>query len=126
MFRFEKLEIWQRSADYAGLVYDATEQFPGKERFGLTSQLRRAAASISANIAEGSSRSSDRDFSRFIEIAYGSLCETVSFLRLAYARGFIPQQDLRKLYESAEELARMLTAFRSSLGKWKSIDDANE
>ena len=72
MFNFEKLEVWQKAIDFADLIYHETQTFPLDERFGLTNQLRRAAVSISSNIAEGSSRSSKNDFARFAEIAAGS------------------------------------------------------
>lgn len=78
MFRFEKLEVWQEAIAYADDVYKVTAQFPSDELYGLRSQLRRAAVSISANVAEGSSRSSNADFARFVEIAYGSTMETIS------------------------------------------------
>ena len=78
MFSFERLVVWQKAIEYADFVYKITKDFPADERFGLTSQLRRSAVSISANIAEGSSRSSRADMSRFIEIAYGSLLESVT------------------------------------------------
>ena len=68
-FRFYDLDVWRKAIDYADSIYDVTAEFPDDERFGLTSQLRRAAVSISSNIAEGSGRSSNRDFGRFIEIA---------------------------------------------------------
>ncbi len=119
MFRFERLAIWQRSLEFANQVYDATETFPAKERFGLTSQVRRSASSISANIAEGSSRASGKDFSRFVEIAFGSLCETISHLYLAKLRGMIDSEKYESIYGSAEELSKMISAFRNSLGKWK-------
>ena len=118
-FRFEKLEIWKRGVSYADLVYATTEHFPKREQFGLTSQLQRAAVSISANIAEGSSRVSNKDFSRFIEIAFGSLCETVSHLYIASSRKLVSQDEFMMLYNAAVELSRMLSSFRSSLGKWK-------
>lgn len=119
MFRFEELSVWQKAVEYMDKVYDATEPFPVTERFGLTSQIRRAVASISSNVAEGSSRVSNKDFSRFVEIAYGSLCETVSLLRLARRRRLLTADRQIKLYAEAEELARMLTALRNSLGNWK-------
>jgi four helix bundle protein len=83
MFGFEGLQVWQKAVEYAGTIYDVTRTFPEEERFGLTSQLRRSSVSISSNIAEGSSRSSRLDFNRFIEIAYGSLLESVSELKIA-------------------------------------------
>jgi hypothetical protein len=69
MFTFEKLDVWQKAIDFADLVYNYTRNFPTDERFGLTNQMRRAAVSISSNIAEGTSRMSQTDFARFIESA---------------------------------------------------------
>jgi four helix bundle protein len=124
VFRFERLDVWHKSAVFANRVYEATKAFPRAEQFGLTSQLRRCAASISANIAEGSSRNSDRDFSRFVEIAYGSLCETVSYLFLAKSQCFMSPGDCGQLYKDAEELGRMLSAFRNTLGEWKTLPES--
>ena len=78
MFNFEKLDVWQEAIQFADLVYELSGDFPANERFGLTNQMRRAAVSISSNIAEGSSRMSCTDFARFVEIATGSLFEVVS------------------------------------------------
>jgi four helix bundle protein len=100
------------------MVHEATEAFPAKERFGLTSQLRRAAVSISANIAEGSSRASNKDFSRFVEIAFGSLCETVSHLHISKSQRLLSDDKFTQLYAASEELSKMLSSFRNSLGKW--------
>jgi four helix bundle protein len=83
MFRFEKLDVWKKAVEYADVIYRVTQNFPAEERFGLTSQLRRSAVSVSSNIAEGSSRVSRTDLTRFIEIAYGSLLESVSELQIA-------------------------------------------
>ena len=66
MFNFEKLEVWRKSIDFADLVYRSTQAFPIEERFGITNQMRRASVSISSNIAEGTSRSSKPDYSRFV------------------------------------------------------------
>jgi four helix bundle protein len=93
-FRFEKLEVWQEAIDYAKAVYAYTKDFPADERFGLTSQMRRSAVSISANIAEGSSRFADKDFARFVEIAYGSLMENVSEAVIAKEQGFFGEKPL--------------------------------
>ena len=78
MFNFEKLDVWNEAIEFADLVYLITRAFPQDERFGLTNQMRRAAVSISSNVAEGSSRSSRPDFARFVEVATGSLYEVVS------------------------------------------------
>ena len=78
MFPFEKLEVWHKTVDFADMVYRLTKKFPDAERFGLTSQMRRAAVSISSNIAEGSARFSHNDFAHFVEIATGPLFEVVT------------------------------------------------
>ena len=115
MFNFEKLETWKKTIVFADKVYAATAKFPQSERFGLTGQMRRAAVSISSNIAEGSSRSSRTDFARFVEIAAGSLFEVVSQLVIARNQGFLDEMDYHQLYALAEELVRMLSGLRKSL-----------
>ena len=93
MFKFEKLSVWQKSIEYADQIYSLTKSFPQDEQFGLTSQLRRAAVSISSNIAEGSARSSATDFCRFIEIAYGSLMETISQAKIASRQKYVDSNN---------------------------------
>jgi four helix bundle protein len=115
MFGFERLEVWQKAVEYADTIYVATRAFPDDERFGLTRQLRDASISISSNIAEESARSSTIDFKRFIEIAYGSLLETVSQLTVAERQGFIGVQAYQSIYAQAENLARMLSGLRQNL-----------
>ena len=115
MFNFEKLETWHKAVAFADGVYKITQSFPESERFGLTSQLRRAAVSVSANIAEGSSRSSHLDYARFLEIATGSLFEVVSQLKIARNQNFLGDSDYRRLCSLAEELVRMLSGLRKSL-----------
>jgi four helix bundle protein len=115
MFNFEKLEVWQKAIDFADLIYSETRAFPSDERFGLTNQLRRAAVSISSNIAEGSSRSSKSDFARFVEIATGSVFEVVSQAFIAQRQSFLSEDQFREIYADAEELSRMLSGLRKSL-----------
>ena len=115
MFGFEKLEVWKEAVAYAKLIYTVTGKFPDGERFGLTSQLRRSAVSISANIAEGTSRSTAKDFSRFTEIAYGSLMENISEAAIAREQGFLTAVEYEQMYKVADKLARMLSGLRSSL-----------
>jgi four helix bundle protein len=115
MFRFEKLDVWHKGVAYANDVYSATSSFPNDERFGLTSQMRRASVSVSSNVAEGTSRSSDADFARFVEIAYGSLMESVSQSFIANKQGFLAENPFRKLYHDADELSRMLSGLRGKL-----------
>lgn len=115
MFRFEKLDVWQKAIAFAGKIYDSTGQFPDGERFGLVSQVRRAAVSVSSNIAEGSGRGTGKEFIRFLDIAYGSLMEVVSQLQIAVNQKFLNAEDHQNLYADAEELARMLSGLRSSI-----------
>jgi len=115
MFNFEKLEVWQKAIDFGDLIYLETRRFPSDERFGLTNQLRRAATSVSSNIAEGSSRSSKNEFARFTEIAAGSLFEVVSQSFIARRRHFLKEACFRVFYAAAEEQSRMLSGLRRSL-----------
>jgi len=117
MFRFEKLDVWQKAIEYADVVYAATRDFPSDERFGLTSQMRRSAVSVSSNIAEGSGRSSNADFSRFVEIGYGSLMESVSQSHIAKSQEFLTQVVFDEVYQRADQVARMLSGLRNSLSK---------
>jgi four helix bundle protein len=115
MFNFEKLDVWQKAIDFADIIYNETRAFPAEERFGLTNQLRRAAVSISSNIAEGSSRSSKNDFARFTEIAAGSVFEAVSQAFIARRQSFLSEAQFQKIYADAEELSRMLSGLRKAL-----------
>ena len=115
MFNFQKLDVWRKAIDFADLIYNKTRAFPSDERFGLTNQLRRAAVSISSNIAEGSSRSSKSDFARFVEIATGSVFEVVSQAFIAHRQSSLSEDQFRKIYTDAEELSRMLSGLRKSL-----------
>src|SRR3954471_22833572 len=101
MFNFEKLEVWHKALDFADLIYSNTRSFPSDERFGLTNQMRRAAVSVSSNIAEGSSRSSKTDYMRFIEIATGSVFEVISQATISKRQGFLSGADFAQLYAAA-------------------------
>ncbi len=115
MFKFEKLDVWQKAIDFADLVYSKTKSFPSDERFGLTNQMRRAAVSVSSNIAEGSSRISDTDFARFVEIATGSLFEAVSEATVAKRQDFLSKESFTVIYTAAEDQGRMLSGLRRTL-----------
>ena len=117
MFGFEKLDVWHKAVEYAGTIYQVTRSFPDEERFGLTNQLRRSAVSVSSNIAEGSSRSSAADFSRFLEIAYGSLLESVSELKVAQNQQFLGSGVYENVYNEAEQVAKMLSGLRRKVRK---------
>ena len=116
MFNFERLDVWQKAIQFADMVYKLTRGFPDDERFGLTSQMRRAAVSISSNIAEGTSRHSRDDYVRFLEIATSSVFEVVSQSFIARNQGYLKEDDFRLIYAAAEEQSRMLSGLRKSLG----------
>ena len=110
IIRHEDLDAWQRGFETAIAVYEWTERFPAEERFGLTMQLRRAAASIPANIAEGFARRKPKDKARLYNIAEGSAEEVSVFVRLGTVLGFGSKSEgLEKLVKSAAMLARRLT-----------------
>lgn len=115
MFNFEKLDVWQKAIAFADDIYRATKSFPSDERFGLTNQMRRAAVSISSNIAEGTSRSSRTDYARFVEIATGSLFEVISQCFIARNQGLLDQQNFARLYAAADDQTRMLSGLRAYL-----------
>ena len=115
MFNFEKLEVWRKAIEFADQVYALTRSFPENERFGLTNQMRRAAVSISSNIAEGSSRASKSDFARFIQIAGGSIFEVVSQATIARRQKFLSEEAFQQLYAAAEEQSKMLSGLKKYL-----------
>ena len=115
MFNYEKLDTWQEAIAFTDLVYAATKSFPTDERFGLTNQMRRAAVSISSNIAEGCSRNSKADFARFVGLATGSVFEVVSQAFVAKKQDFLAQDEFKKIYDASEKLGKMLSGLRRSL-----------
>jgi four helix bundle protein len=114
-FRFEKLDVWHEARAVNRSIYQVTKTFPKHEVFAMTSQLRRAAVSISSNIAEGSGRNSDKDFAHFLEQAYGSLMEAVSILYLAADAGYMSNMEFDPLLDELEKLAKRIAALNRSL-----------
>lgn len=117
MFRFEKLDVWHKALEYANRIYAISRRFPDDEKFGLTSQMRRSAVSISSNIAEGSGRSSDKDFARFIEIGYSSLMECVSQTHIAKNEDFLQPKEFEELQKMAGDLSRMMSGLKNTLSR---------
>jgi len=109
-YSFENLEVWQKSRTLVKEVYALTNNFPQEERFGLTSQLRRASISVSSNIAEGSTRWSKKDQARFYEIAYGRLIEVLNQAIRSTDLDFLNQDQLFLLREKIDNIGRMLSA----------------
>ena len=112
MFAYESLEIWKISVKFAKNVYKITEKFPKNELFGLTSQLRRASVSISANIAEGSGSTSIKDKSNYLDISVKSALEVTSELQVAFELGYIQESDKTQLYDDAESIIRRIRSFK--------------
>ena len=110
-FAFEKLEIWHLSIDFSVDIYRASKDFPSEEKFGVTNQIRRASNSVSANIAEGSSRLGNKDRAKFYQIAYSSLMEVLSFLILANKLEFLDNGELVYLREKLERISNKLNAY---------------
>jgi four helix bundle protein len=114
-FKFEKLVVWQKAVDLSSCVSELTKTFPKDELFVLTAQIKRAADSVSLNIAEGSTGQSNLEFNRFLGYALRSNIEVVGCLYLAQKRDLILQADFAKLYQQCEEILVMLNALRNSL-----------
>jgi four helix bundle protein len=114
-FKFEKLNVWQKSLDYSAAIHEVTLTFPKHELYILSSQIKRAADSVNLNIAEGSTGQSDAEFSKFLGYAIRSAIEVVSCLYLGRKRGLITEIDFQRLYKEAEEPIRMTQALRNSI-----------
>jgi four helix bundle protein len=115
MFSFEKLEIWQLSRMLSIKIYKITSEFPKEELYGLTSQLRRAAVSVSSNIAEGNSRLSQKDKAHFIEVAFSSLMEIMNQLIISKDLDFITEEELNTFRKDIGELSNKINAFHKSI-----------
>ena len=115
MRNFRRLDVGLRARELVSDIYSVTASFPMEERFGLTSQVRRAAISVVANIAEGCGRSTDSDFARFLDIAQGSLHEVDAELTVAADLGFTPQRDVEQLQSDIGQLRKMLHGLAVSI-----------
>jgi four helix bundle protein len=112
---FRNLKVWQAAHALTLDIYTWTKSFPVDERFGLTSQLRRAASSIEANLAEGCGRGSDDDFARFVQIATGSASELQCHLILAYDLGYLEPDSLHNLDDQSHRVKKMLVSLLQKL-----------
>lgn len=113
-FSFEKLEVWKESVNLTKLIYIVTSEFPEHEKFGLISQLRRASISISSNLAEGTSRNTNKDKAHFTTLAFSSLMEVLNQLILAKELNFISAEKYDKLRIEIGKISRMLNALRKA------------
>jgi len=115
MHRFKELEIWKRSRLFASVIYALTSNFLQSEKFGLTNQLRRASVSMPSNIAEGSSRQSNKDFARFLQVTLGSAYEIETQLLIANDLKFISDKELETIVSELQEIIKMISKFKSPL-----------
>ncbi|MDB5088563.1 MAG: hypothetical protein JWR09_2557 [Mucilaginibacter sp.] len=114
-FKFEKLIVWQKAVDLAASVHELTKGFPKEELFILSAQIKRAADSVSLNIAEGSTGQSNAEFNKFLGYALRSNVEVVGCLYLAQKRNLIEQPNFSKIYAQCEEILVMINGLKNSL-----------
>jgi four helix bundle protein len=112
---YKDLRVWGKGRALVKVVYHLTKAFPKEELFGLTSQIRRAAVSIPSNIAEGSQRSSDREFANYVLIARGSIAELETQLLLSVDIGYLSNEQITSVLQQLDEISRMLHRLHSKL-----------
>lgn len=111
----ENLDVWRKAIDFVVDVYKITDEFPKEEKFGLISQIRRAAVSIAANIAEGAGRKSTKEFLNFLSIAQGSTSEVETELLISLRLNFLSEKDFQSLIVKLDEIGRMITGLSNHL-----------
>jgi four helix bundle protein len=109
------LEVWKRSLNFVTKIYKITAKYPNEEKFGLVSQMRRAAVSIPSNIAEGAARNSKKEFINFLHIAQGSSAELETQILISRNLSFIAPSDTDPLLQELEEVSRMIIGLQNSL-----------
>ncbi|MCX6199473.1 MAG: four helix bundle protein [Bacteroidetes bacterium] len=112
---FKNLEVWKKSRKYVAAIYSVSAKFPSEERFGVIAQIRSAVISISLNISEGSGRGTNKDFSRFLDMSYGSALEVENLLYLSFDLKFITEDEQNKLVEQVNEIQKMINGLQDSL-----------
>lgn len=125
LYAFERLDVWQVSRTFVKDIYVLLRTFPDFEAYNITSQIRRAAVSVSLNIAEGSTRNSLKEQSRFTEIAYGSLLEVYCSLLLAKDLNYIRENDFRNVSDKIKELSNKLNALKNSQARRSKTQQIN-
>ncbi len=114
VYSFEKLTVWQESKNLVKDIYRLTKSFPSEERFGLISQLRRASVSIASNLAEGTSRKTNKDKAHFTTISFSSAMEVLNQLIISKELNFLSEKDYILVREKLEKITNMLNALRNS------------
>lgn len=111
----ERLKLWRRAVDFVVRLYGLTASFPKEERFGLTSQIRRAAVSVPANIAEGAGRQSDKEFLYFLSDAQGSASELATEILIARELGYLSQRDYAEANDELGHIGRMIVGLSQKI-----------
>jgi len=118
---YKELLVWQKGMNLAKIVYKLTMRFPSEERYGLTSQMRRAAVSVPSNIAEGQARRGTNEFLQFLSVAEGSLAELDTQLTLSVELGFSQQAEVEPALKEIDELQKMLVALKRKLSSFSPL-----
>ena len=113
-YSFERLEVWKESIELVKMIYDVTKSFPVSEKYGLTSQLRRASVSISSNLAEGTSRNTNKDKAHFITMSFSSTMEVLNQILIAKELEFISEDNYIEIRKKISKITNMLNALRKS------------
>lgn len=116
-YYFERMEVWKAARSFTKDIYIATKEFPIEEKYGMTSQIRRASVSIVLNIAEGMSRKTDKDKARFINMAYGSAIEVINCLILSNDFEFLTDEEYKALRLKMEHITNQLNSLYRALTK---------
>ncbi|SMD34317.1 four helix bundle protein [Reichenbachiella faecimaris] len=114
---YTKYQVWTDAVEFTVKIYTLTKSFPSDEKYGLISQMRRASVSISSNIAEGASRTSEKEFSRFIEISLGSAFELKTHMIVAEKLAYLDKEVFDKTIPELNEICKQLNGLRNSLKK---------
>ncbi|MDR2281832.1 MAG: four helix bundle protein [Sphingobacterium sp.] len=115
MHQYKELKLWQKAIELVSEIYNLTDSFPERERFGLISQINRAAVSIPSNIAEGAGRNSDKEFVQFLAIAHASTYEVETQLIISKNLGYLLDDNLEAMLDKIAELQKMNCVFQQKL-----------
>lgn len=115
--KYEDLIVWQKAMDLVEEIYTLTKAFPAEERFGLVSQMRRCAVSIPSNIAEGSRRGGNKEFSHFLLIAFGSGAELETQIKIVKRLQYVKNNDITRIVNLLDEIMKMLNVLQSKMQK---------
>ncbi|MEM9679318.1 MAG: four helix bundle protein [Bacteroidota bacterium] len=116
MHNFKKLKIWSESIELVAKSYKLTKTFPDFEKYGLATQMNRCAVSIPSNIAEGSSKSTDKHFNKYLEDSLGSAFEWETQLIIAFNETYISEETFKELENKINQIQKMISSFQSGLG----------